>query len=58
MINKNNLTNNIETLREQLYSLLTLRGLTDTIVVECSQKLDNLLTEYEKYKLNSPQSNN
>jgi hypothetical protein len=58
MIDKTNLTKNIEYLREQLYILISYKELTDTKVVECSQKLDNLLTEYEKFNGTIKKSNN
>lgn len=58
MINTTNLTNKIEYLREQLHLLISFKDLTDIKVVECSQKLDNLLTEYEKINSMSSESNN
>lgn len=43
----------IEILRNALYSLIiNNRQLTDKSVVDCSQQLDVLLTEYEIYKKN------
>lgn len=45
------LVENIEKLRNLLYGLIcTNYQLTDSTVVDCSQQLDMLLTEYEKYK--------
>lgn len=40
----------IESLRARLMQLLSYHSLTDESVVHCSQKLDILLTEYEKCK--------
>lgn len=49
------LIDNIEKLRNLLYNLLTSnKRLTDEKVVDCSQKLDRLLIEYEKYRNNMP----
>lgn len=48
------LIDNIEKLRNLLYNLLTSNnGLTDENVVDCSQQLDRLLVEYEKYRNNT-----
>lgn len=49
------LLENIEKLRNLLYNLLTSnKRLTDKSVVDCSQQLDKLLVEYEKYRNNTP----
>lgn len=41
----------IEKLRNLLYILISSnKQLTDTTIVDCSQQLDKLLSEYEKYK--------
>jgi len=40
----------IELIREILVKLISSKDLTDKSVVNCSQELDNLLTEYEKLK--------
>lgn len=40
----------IEFIRESLLKLISYNELTDTSVVNCSQELDNLLTEYEMLK--------
>lgn len=49
-----NLIDNIEKLRNLLYNLLTSNNrLTDENVVDCSQQLDRLLVEYEKYRNNT-----
>lgn len=42
------LIENIEKLRNLLYSLASNKRLTDQSVVDCSQQLDKLLIEYEK----------
>lgn len=48
------LLENIEKLRNLLYNLLTSnKSLTDKSVVDCSQQLDRLLVEYEKYRKNT-----
>ncbi|GLC32148.1 aspartyl-phosphate phosphatase Spo0E family protein [Clostridium omnivorum] len=48
------LIDNIEKLRNLLYNLLTSNNrLTDEKVVDCSQQLDRLLVEYEKYRNNT-----
>lgn len=38
----------IDNLKETLYALMTYNTLTDNAVVECSQKLDKLIVEYQK----------
>lgn len=43
----------IEYLRSKLNTLLTQKIPTDKSVVECSQRLDKLLVEYEKTKVPS-----
>ncbi|MCM0648472.1 aspartyl-phosphate phosphatase Spo0E family protein [Clostridium swellfunianum] len=47
----------IERLRNLLYNLIgSNKQLTDKTIVDCSQELDKLLTEYERHKNNiSPQ---
>lgn len=48
------LIDNIEKLRNLLYNLLTSnKRLTDENIVDCSQQLDKLLVEYEKYRNNT-----
>jgi len=37
----------IEYIRDRLVNLINSRALTDIEVVDCSQQLDKLLTEYE-----------
>ncbi|WP_164509060.1 aspartyl-phosphate phosphatase Spo0E family protein [Clostridium rectalis] len=49
-MNSSNLLFKIESLRSYLHSLVAHNNLTDLKVVDCSQKLDKLLTEYEKIK--------
>lgn len=44
------LNREINNLRERLYALITCNKLTDENVVECSQKLDKLILEYQKHK--------
>lgn len=44
----NDLINDIEKLRNQLYILLDYKELTDIKVVICSQELDKLLVQYEE----------
>lgn len=47
-LNLQMLTDKIEKIRDILHSLISCNNkLTDEHVVECSQQLDNLLTEYE-----------
>jgi hypothetical protein len=46
------LIENIEKLRHLLYNLTSNEHLTDKKVVDCSQQLDKLLVEYEKYRKN------
>lgn len=49
------LKDNIEKLRNLLYNLLkSNKRLTDENVVVCSQQLDRLLVEYEKYRNSTP----
>ncbi|WP_123053838.1 aspartyl-phosphate phosphatase Spo0E family protein [Clostridium sp. JN-1] len=38
----------INDLRESLYILLTNNDITNDVVVNCSQKLDKLILEYQK----------
>lgn len=40
----------INNLKETLYTLMTYNKLTDANVVECSEKLDKLIVEYQKPK--------
>lgn len=40
----------INELKEILYVLMSKNDLTDEHVVECSQKLDELILEYQKFK--------
>lgn len=40
----------INRLKENLYILMTKNNLTDENVVECSQKLDELILKYQKYR--------
>lgn len=49
-MNKNELTleHKIENLRDTLNKMTCVRNLTDSIVVEYSQKLDMLLNQYNK----------
>lgn len=42
------LENEIQYWRGILYRLIMCNSLTDNIVVDCSHKLDKLITEYEK----------
>lgn len=42
--------NQIEKLRKQLYELAKEKSLSDPEVVETSQRLDDLLNEYERLK--------
>lgn len=44
----NDLINDIEKLRKELYVLLDYKNLTDIKVVICSQELDKLLVQYEE----------
>jgi len=44
----------IEFIREYLLKLISYKELTDNLVVNCSQELDILLTEYEKLKRKYP----
>jgi len=44
----------IEFIREALLKLISYKELTDNSVVNCSQELDGLLTEYEKLKKKYP----
>jgi len=44
----------IEFIREVLLKLISYKELTDNSVVNCSQELDTLLTEYEKLKKKYP----
>jgi len=44
----------IEFIREALIKLISYKDLTDTLVIDCSQELDDLLTEYEKLKRKYP----
>jgi hypothetical protein len=44
------LNKEINNVKESLYILMTDNKLTDTNVVECSQKLDKLILEYQKYE--------
>ena len=44
------LHNEINNLKETLYILMNYNKLTDENVVECSQKLDKLIVEYQKHK--------
>ncbi|RII35496.1 aspartyl-phosphate phosphatase Spo0E family protein [Clostridium chromiireducens] len=46
-----NLENNIENLRNELYKLLDANKLTNIKIVTISQRLDELIVEYSKYKL-------
>ena len=47
------LVEKIEGLRVSLYNLIgSNKQLTDKSVVDCSQELDKLLSEYERYKDN------
>ena len=49
------LAEKIEKLRSLLHNLIgSNKQLTDLSVVDCSQQLDTLLTEYEKYKKSMP----
>jgi hypothetical protein len=49
------LAEKIEKLRSLLHNLIgSNKQLTDGTVVDCSQQLDTLLTEYEKYKRTVP----
>jgi hypothetical protein len=53
-LNIQTLIDKIDKLRNLLYSLITInKQLTDKSVVDCSQQLDMLLTEYEAYKKSS-----
>jgi len=38
----------INHLKETLYLLMKTRSLTDEVVVECSEKLDKLILQYQK----------
>ena len=40
----------INNMKETLYILMTYNRLTDKNVVECSQKLDKLILEYQKHE--------
>lgn len=40
----------INKVKELLYVLMTQNNLTDKNVVECSQRLDELILEYQKFK--------
>jgi len=40
----------INSLKELLYTLMSHNNFTDDNVVKCSQKLDNLIVEYQKYR--------
>ncbi|MCM8710343.1 aspartyl-phosphate phosphatase Spo0E family protein [Clostridium sp. SYSU_GA19001] len=52
-VNLQILTEKIEKLRILLYNLINSnKQLTDKSVVDCSQQLDKLLSEYENYKKN------
>lgn len=44
------LSKQIELSRELLYSMISTKKLTDDCVVNCSQLLDNLLSEYHEYE--------
>ncbi len=47
------LNQKIETLRILLYNLIgSSKQLTDKTVVDCSQELDRLLSEYERCRIN------
>ncbi len=46
---KENLLESIEKLRKKLYGLLNQKGKASQQVITTSQKLDDLLNEYEKY---------
>ena len=52
--NMKNLKEKIEYLRGCLIHLISHNNLTDDSVVNCSQRLDKLLTEYEKCKKSIP----
>jgi len=39
----------INSLRENLYFLISIHKLTDEPVVKCSQKLDELIVKYQKH---------
>lgn len=45
-----NLCEKIEHLRSSLMLLISYHNLTDEPVIDCSQELDKLLTEYETFK--------
>lgn len=49
-MNKGTLDKEINSLKETLYTLMTYSNLTDDNVVECSQKLDELIVEYQNQK--------
>lgn len=52
-INISILTEKIEKLRTMLYNLINSnKQLTDNKIVDCSQELDKLLSEYESCKKN------
>lgn len=44
------LNKEINNLKQILYTLIDEKKLTDENVVECSQKLDKLILEYQKHK--------
>ena len=48
-MNLKTLNKEINNLKETLYLLMTYNNFTDKNVVECSQKLDKLIVEYQKY---------
>jgi Spo0E like sporulation regulatory protein. len=49
-MDKITLDKEINNLKETLYILMTYNNLTDENVVECSQKLDKLIVEYQSQK--------
>ena len=46
----NVLNKKINSLKQMLYMLMDEKNLTDVHVVECSQKLDKLILEYQRHK--------
>lgn len=47
-LDKRTLDQEINSLKETLYILMAYNNLTDNNVVECSEKLDKLIVEYQK----------